>query len=706
MYKNKIAFLMACVLLASCGPRAPKTYPAAGRTDVCDVFYGDTVEDPYRWMENDTSAEVASWVREENALTRSYLDAIPFRTALKERLTDLYNYEKAGAPMKRNGKYYFFRNDGLQNQSVLYRADSLSDRKGTVLLDPNTFSDEGTVALTGVYFSKDGKYMAYTISRNGSDWSEIFVMDPATGEMLTDHIEWCKFSGAEWYGDGFFYSAYGIPEEGKEFTAINEGHKVYYHKLGTPQSEDKVFYENKDYPKRFYTVTVSDDERMLFLYSDGMGSGNLLSVMDLNHKEKGFVPMVDDYNNWYYLIATDGGKIYLYTNYGAPRYRVMEASLSAPSVKNWKEVVPEQEWVLSSASILDGRLFLVYDKDVANHVYVAGLDGKGMKEITLPGAGSVSLSGSKDSDEIFYTFTSFTVPGAIYRYDPQTDSSSLYHSPEIDFDGSLYETKQVFFTSKDGTPVPMYLVYRKGLELDGNNPVIMTGYGGFGISLYPSFSTNYIPFIENGGVYVQVNMRGGNEYGQAWHEAGTKLNKQNVFDDFISAAEYLIANGYTQKRMIGIMGGSNGGLLIGACVNQAPELFGAAVPRVGVMDMLRYHLFTIGWNWAPDYGTVDDSEEMFRYLRGYSPLHNISNDGTEYPAILVTTADHDDRVVPAHSFKYAAQLQWSDTGGAPKLIRIDSNAGHGGGKPVSKTIDEMADIYSFMMYNIGMSPKF
>ena len=449
---------MACVLLASCGPRAPKTYPAAGRTDVYDVFYGDTVEDPYRWMENDTSAEVASWVREENALTRSYLDAIPFRAALKERLTDLYNYEKAGAPMKRNGKYYFFRNDGLQNQSVLYRADSLSDRKGTVLLDPNTFSDEGTVALTGIYFSKDGKYMAYTISRNGSDWSEIFVMDPATGEMLPDHIEWCKFSGAEWYGDGFFYSAYGIPEEGKEFTAINEGHKVYYHKLGTPQSEDKVFYENKDYPKRFYTVTVSDDERMLFLYSDGMGSGNLLSVMDLNHKERGFVPMVDDYSNWYYLIATDGGKIYLYTNYGAPRYRVMEASLSAPSVKNWKEVVPEQEWVLSSASILDGKLFLVYDKDVANHVYVAGLDGKGMKELTLPGAGSVSLSGSKDSDEIFYTFTSFTVPGAIYRYDPQTDSSSLYHSPEIDFDGSLYETKQVFFTSKDGTPVPLYVV--------------------------------------------------------------------------------------------------------------------------------------------------------------------------------------------------------------------------------------------------------
>lgn len=706
MGKNQIAIIMACVLVTACGPRAPKTYPSAHRADVIDVFYGDTVADPYRWMENDTSAEVASWVEAENAVTRAYLDAIPFREALKQRLMDLYNYEKAGAPVKRNGKYYFFRNDGLQNQSVLYRSDSLSDRKGTVLLDPNALSDEGTVALTGTYFSKDGKYMAYTVSRNGSDWSEIYVMDPATGEMLPDHIEWCKFSGAEWYRDGFFYSAYGIPEEGKEFTAINQGHKVYYHKLGTPQSEDKVFYENKDYPKRFYTVSVSDDENMLFLYSDGMGSGNLISVMDLSHREKGFVPMVENYDSQYRPIATVGDRIYIYTNYGAPRYRVMEASLSSPGVKDWKEIVPEQEWVLSDASIMDGRLFLVYDKDVANHVYVAGLDGSGMKEVTLPGAGAVSLSGSKDSDEIFYSFTSFTVPGAIYMYDAENDSSSLYYSPEVDFDSAQYETKQVFFTSKDGTPVPMYIVYRTGMELDGNNPVIMTGYGGFGISLYPSFSTNYIPFLENGGVYVQVNMRGGNEFGQKWHDAGTKLNKQNVFDDFISAAEYLVANNYTSKGRIAIMGGSNGGLLIGACVNQAPELFGAAVPRVGVMDMLRYHLFTIGWNWAPDYGTVDDSEEMFRYLKAYSPLHNISNDGTEYPAILVTTADHDDRVVPAHSFKYAAQLQWSDTGDAPKLIRIDSNAGHGGGKPVSKVMDEMADIYAFMMYNIGMSVKF
>lgn len=706
MLKNKIALVMASALVLACGPRAPKNYPVAERSDVFDVFYGDTVPDPYRWMEDDTTEAVAAWVAAENAVTRSYLDAIPFRDGLKQRLLDLYNYEKAGAPMKKNGKYYFFRNDGLQNQSVLYRSDSLSDMKGTVLLDPNALSDEGTVALTGIYFSKDGKYMAYTISRNGSDWSEIYVMDPATGEMLPDHIEWCKFSGAEWYGDGFFYSAYGVPEDGKEFTAMNEGHKIYYHKLGTPQSEDELFYENLKYPKRFYSVSVSDDQNCIFLYEDGMGAGNLISVMDLSRKDRGFVPMVDNYDSRYMPIAEDNGKIYIYTNYGAPRYRVMVADLSSPSIGSWKEVVPEKEWVLSSASVLDGRLFLTYDKDVANHVYVKPLDGGEEKELALPGAGTVQLSGNKDSDEIFYTFTSFTVPGVIYRYDAEEDASEVFYEPKVDFDPYDYETKQVFFTSKDGTTVPMYLIYKKGLELDGENPVIMTGYGGFGISLYPAFSTNYIPFIDNGGIYAQVNMRGGNEYGEEWHVAGTKLNKQNVFDDFISAAEYMVANGYTQKGRIGIMGGSNGGLLIGACVNQAPDLFGAAVPRVGVMDMLRYHLFTIGWNWAPDYGTVDDSEEMYRYLKAYSPLHNISNDGTEYPAILVTTADHDDRVVPAHSFKYAAQLQWSDTGDAPKLIRIDSNAGHGGGKPVAKAMDEMADIYSFMMYNIGMNPKF
>lgn len=696
---------MATIALSCNGPKAPKEYPKAERQDICDEYFGTKVEDPYRWMENDTSARVKEWVAAENKITREYLDAIPFRNALKERLTSLYNYEKISLPKKKAGKYYFFRNDGLKNQSILYRADSVSDTKGTVVLDPNTLSDDGTVALTGISFSKDGRYMAYTISRNGSDWTEIYVLDPLTGKQLDDHIMWCKFSGAEWYGDGFFYSAYDAPEEGKEYSNMNSGHKIYYHKIGTPQSEDRLFYENREFPQRFYIIEVAEDGHTAFLHEDGMGTGNLLSIMDLNKKGDRFRRITDDYNYLYYPVAVDGDRIIFYTNYMAPRYRVMEAPLSKPGIANWKEIVPEQENVLSGASFIGGKLFLTYDINVSSHIIMADRYGKTLREVTLPGAGTASISGSPAENEVFYSFTSFTTPGTIYMYDMETDSSSVYAMPDVDFDPDLYETRQVFFSSVDGTPVPMYITGRKGYQLDGSNPVYMTGYGGFNVSLYPSFSTNYIPFLENGGLYVQVNMRGGGEFGQQWHKAGTRMEKQNVFDDFISAAKYLIANGYTTKGKIGICGGSNGGLLIGACVNQAPDLFGAAVPRVGVMDMLRYHLFTIGWNWAPDYGTSADSREMFEYLRGYSPLHNISNDGTPYPAIMVTTADHDDRVVPAHSFKYAAQLQWSDTGDKPKLIRIDSNAGHGAGKPVSKVMDEQADIFAFIMYNLGMKPE-
>lgn len=696
---------MACVAMASCGPRSPREYPQAEREDVVDVYFGDTVPDPYRWMENDSSRKVQDWVSAQNRLTREYLDAIPFRKALKERLVSLYDYRKYSLPMKKGDKYYWFGNDGLQNQNVLYCSDSFPV-DGKVLLDPNTLSEDGTVALTGVTFSKDGRHMAYTVSRNGSDWSEIYVIDTQTGELTGDHILWCKFSDAQWYGDGFFYSAYDIPEAGNEYVAVNEGHKIYYHRLGTAQSEDELFYENKKYPKRFYTVRIADDGRTAFLFEDGMGNGNLLSVKDLSDWSSPFVPMTSDYDYLYTPVATVGGKIYIHTNYKADRYRVMVADVERPQVDHWSELVPEDESVLSSVAVLGGRLYLTYDKDVSNHVFVAGLDGKGLEELELPGAGTVQMAGNPEDDEVFYTFTSFLVPGSVYRYDAASGSSELCAAPDVDFDADLFETKQVYFSSVDGTPVPMYLTYRKGMNLDGKNPVYMTGYGGFNISLYPNFSTNVIPFMENGGIYVQVNMRGGGEFGETWHVQGTKMNKQNVFDDFISAAKYLIANGYTSKGLIGICGGSNGGLLIGACVNQAPELFGAAVPRVGVMDMLRYHRFTIGWNWAPDYGTSEDSEEMYRYLKSYSPLHNISNDGTPYPPVLVLTADHDDRVVPAHSFKYAAQLQWSDTGDAPKLIRIDSNAGHGAGKPVSKIMDEQADIFAFIMYNLGMKPSF
>lgn len=696
---------MASVAFASCGPKSPKEYPAAEREDVFDVYFGDTVQDPYRWMENDSSEAVAGWVSAQNGLTRKYLDGIPFRDALKERLVRLHDYRKYSLPVKKGGRYFWFGNEGLQNQSVLFCSDSFP-QGGKVLLDPNALSGDGTVALTSVTFSKDGRYIAYTVSRKGSDWSEIFVIDSCTGEHTGDHIMWCKFSDAQWYGDGFFYSAYDIPEAGNEYVAVNEGHKIYYHRLGTAQSEDELFYENKKYPKRFYTVRVADDGKTAFLLEDGMGNGNLLSVKDLSDWSSPFVPMTSDYDFLYTPVATAGGRIYIHTNYKADRYRIMVADMDRPYVDQWMELIPEKESVLSSASLFGGRLYLTYDKDVSNHVSVAGLDGSFLAEMDLPGAGAVQISGNADDREVFYTFTSFLVPGAVYRYDADSGVSDLCVAPEVDFDAGLYDTKQVYFSSDDGTPVPMYITYRKDMALDGKNPVYMTGYGGFNISLYPAFSTNVIPFLESGGIFVQVNLRGGGEFGESWHVQGTKLNKQNVFDDFISAAEYLIANGYTSKGLLGISGGSNGGLLIGACVNQAPELFGAAVPRVGVMDMLRYHHFTIGWNWAPDYGTSDDSEEMYRYLKSYSPLHNIRNDGTPYPPVLVLTADHDDRVVPAHSFKYAAQLQWSDTGDAPKLIRIDADAGHGAGKPLSKIMDEQADIFAFIMYNLGMRPKF
>lgn len=704
--KTQFSFAaMFAATLVSCGPGTPGRYPAADRENVCDVYFGDTVQDPYRWMEDDSDPRVAAWVSAQNALSGKYLSSIPFRDRLRDRLTELYDYERISLPQKKGGKYYFFRNDGLSNQSVLYCSASPDLSGAVMVLDPNTLSEDGTAALAGISFSEDGRYLAYSVSRSGSDWNEISVLDLESGKLLEDHIKWCKFSGAEWLGDGFFYSAYDAPEDGREYVAVNEGHKVMYHRLGTPQQEDELFYSDARYPQRFYSAEVADGGRLVFIHESGMGSGNLLHVKDMGNPSSGFVRMTDDAGCTYAPIGARDGRILVYTNYGAPRYRIMEADMSDPSVSRWKEVVPQSDAVLSSASVCGDSLCLVYDKDVVNRLFMAASDGSGMREVALPGAGTVAVSADRDGEGVYYSYMSFTVPQTIFRYDPATGSSETVFAPETGFDGSAYETKQVFFSSEDGTPVPMFIVHRKDMKLDGSNPVFMTGYGGFAISMYPSFSVNYIPFLESGGIYVQVNLRGGSEYGEEWHLAGTKLRKQNVFDDFISAARYLIANGYTSKGLIGISGGSNGGLLIGACVNQAPDLFGAAVPRVGVMDMLRYHLFTIGWNWAPDYGTSADSEEMYRCLRSYSPLHNISNDGTPYPAVMVTTADHDDRVVPAHSFKYAAALQWADTGDRPKIIRIDSKAGHGAGKPTSKVIDEQADIYAFIMYNLGMRLK-
>ena len=687
-------------IISACSSKTTLSYPEAIKDNTVDTYFGTEVADPYRWLENDTSQATSAWVKAENDITNAYLARIPFRNKLKERLTQLTNYEKIGTPFKKNGKYYFYKNDGLQNQNVLYVKETL-DGEAKVLLDPNKLSDDGTVALNGISFSKDGKYMAYAISRSGSDWIEIYVIDLATSELTDDHILWAKFSGASWQGNGFYYSAYDAPTNGKEYSNINENHKVYYHKIGDPQSKDQLIYQNPQYPKRFYSASTDEDEKILFIDESGAGSGNNLSLKDLTKTNSPLIPMTEDYNFIYMPIEVIGNTIYILTNYDAPKYRVMTADINSPNIRNWKELVPENESVLSGAQIIGGKLILTYDKDASNHAYVYALNGEQEHEITLPSLGSVGFSGNKDDKETFYTFTSFTFPGTIYKYDIDKNKSELYLSPKVDFNPEEFVTEQIFYTSKDGTKVPMFLTYKKGLKRDGNNPVFLYGYGGFNVSLNPYFSTMRLPFLENGGIYVQTNLRGGSEYGEEWHQAGIKMNKQNVFDDFISAAEYLISEKYTNKDKIAIVGGSNGGLLIGACVNQRPDLFKVAIPQVGVMDMLRYHKFTIGWNWASDYGTSEDSKEMFEYLYAYSPLHNIKNDGTPYPAIMITTADHDDRVVPAHSFKYAATLQASNTGDAPKLIRIESKAGHGGGKPMSKIIDETADIYAFILYNVG-----
>lgn len=705
MKTKHVILLSGMAILSACSSKTTLTYPETTKDNTVDTYFDTEVADPYRWLENDTSQATAAWVEAENSITADYLAGIPFREKLKNRLTELANYEKIGTPFKKHGKYYYFKNDGLQNQNVLYVKDTLNG-EATVLLDPNKLSDDGTVALSGIYFSPNGKYMAYTISRSGSDWIEIYVIDLSDGRLTDEHIQWAKFSGAAWQGDGFYYSAYDAPVAGKEFSNVNENHKIYYHKMGEPQSKDQLVYQNPKYPKRFYTADVSEDERLLFIEESGEGRGNALFMKDLSKANAPVIQLTEDFDFTYVPIEVIGNTIYFFTNYNAPKYRIMTADINSPALKNWKELIPENESVLADAQIIGGKLLLTYDKDASNHAYVYSLDGKQEHEIVLPSLGSVSFSGDKDNKETFYSFTSFTFPGTIYKYDIDKNTSELYLSPEVDFDPEEFVTEQVFYPSKDGTKIPMFLTYKKGVKKDGTNPVYLYGYGGFNVSLNPYFSTMRLPFLENGGIYAQANLRGGGEYGEEWHIAGTQMNKQNVFDDFISAAEYLIREQYTNKDKIAIVGGSNGGLLVGACVNQRPDLFKVAIPQVGVMDMLRYHKFTIGWNWASDYGTSADSKEMFDYLYAYSPLHNIKNDGTPYPAIMIITADHDDRVVPAHSFKYAATLQAANTGDAPKLIRIESKAGHGAGKPISKILEEQADTYSFILYNMGVTPKF
>ena len=684
-----------------------KAYPETRMDEtVVDDYFGTLVADPYRWLENDTSAETAKWVKTQNEVTQDYLSHIPFRSALKDRLTEIVNYERYGMPSKKHGRYIYSKNDGLQNQSVIYMQETL-DGEPNVLLDPNALSDDGTVSLGGISFSNDGKYMAYTIQRSGSDWVEIYVKDMATLELLPDHIEWAKFTGASWYKDGFFYAAYDRPTEGKEFSNVNENHKIYYHKLGTKQDEDELFYSNPAQPRYFHSIDLTEDEHYMFLFESGQGAGHTLWIRDMEDPKGKFVQIADDMD--YQNSPNDEiyDVLYIFTNYNAPKGRICRVSAKAPQMENWVDVIPESENVIAGINLANGKMIVTYDKDAANHAYVYTMDGQQLHEIALPTYGSVGFSSKYEEPEVFYAFTSFTFPTTIYTYNIEDNTSTVFRAPAIDFKSDDYVTEQVFVTSKDGTKVPMFLTYKKGLQKDGKNPTLLYGYGGFNITLNPGFSTSRLPFIENGGIYAQMNLRGGNEYGEEWHIAGTKLQKQNVFDDCIACAEYLINNNYTSADYLALNGGSNGGLLVGAVVNQRPDLFKVAVPQVGVMDMLRYHLFTIGWNWASDYGTSEDDEAMFKALYAYSPLHTIqSGENVHYPAIMVTTADHDDRVVPAHSFKYTAALQAAQTGPEPKIIRIDTKAGHGGGKPISKVLEEQADIYSFILYNMGLNyPK-
>jgi len=698
-----MGFLMGCNQQQKMAKITPAPYPVTAEVDTVDTYFGTAVPDPYRWLEDDNSKETEEWVTAQNEVTFGYLNQIPFRDKIKTRLEQIWDYPKYGVPFKKGSNYFFFKNDGMQNQYVMYIRKDL-DAEPEVFLDPNTFSEDGTVALSGLSFDKDGKYMAYKLSKSGSDWGEIFVMDVETREKLEDHLEWIKFSGMSWKDDGFYYSSYDAPKEGDELKAVNEYHKVFFHKLGTPQSEDILIHENKDFPQRNYGVSTTDDETFLSLYESEGTSGNSLYIKKLDGTDQDFVQVAPGFDNEYNIIDNIGDNLLMITNEDAPKWKLVLVDPNNPKSENWKTIIPEKEEVLQGISLIGGKIVAEYMKDATSVAYIFDYKGNFIENLNLPGIGSMSgLSGKKEDNIAFYSYTSFTFPSTVYKYDISTNTSEVYTSSDIDFDVNAFETRQVFYTSKDGTKVPMFLVYKKGLKLDGNNPTYLYGYGGFNVSLTPSFRITILPLLENGFVFAMANLRGGGEYGEDWHDAGIKMKKQNVFDDFIAAAEYLIKEKYTSSEKLAIAGGSNGGLLIGACMSQRPELFKVALPAVGVMDMLRYHNFTIGWAWASDYGTSADSEEMFKYLLGYSPLHTLKK-GTHYPATLITTADHDDRVVPAHSFKFAAELQKNHEGENPVLIRVDVKAGHGGGKPTAKIIEEYADVWSFMMYNLGVEP--
>jgi prolyl oligopeptidase len=685
------------------GDGASLSYPKTKTVDQVDDYHGVRVADPYRWLEDTNSAETHDWVEAENKVTFSYLDQIPYRGNIRERLLKLWNYERFTVPHQEGGRYFYQHNNGLQNQNVLLVADSLT-AEPRVLLDPNTLSSDGTVALAGTAVTDDGKLMAYGTAASGSDWTEWHVRDIDTGKDLSDLLKWVKFSGASWTKDdkGFFYSRYDEPQEGNTLVNANYFQKVYYHKVGTPQADDKLVYERPDNKEMLFGADVTDDGHYLIVtVRQGTSPKNRLYYKDLTQTDAPVVKLLDDFDAQYNFIDNDGAILWIQTDLDAPRGRLIAIDTRHPERKNWKVIVPQSTDKLQSTSVIDNQFLLSYLKDARTEVRVYDLKGNFLRNVDLPGVGSANGFGGKRTDkETFYSFTSFIAPATIYRYDPEAGKSSVFRQPKVDFDPTQYETKQVFYKSKDGTKIPMFLTYKKGLKLDSQNPTLLYAYGGFDISLTPFFSVPNLVWLEMGGIYAQPNLRGGGEYGEDWHLAGTKAKKQNVFDDFIGAAEWLIANKYTSTPRLAIRGASNGGLLIGACLTQRPDLYGATLPEVGVMDMLRFQKFTIGWAWTSDYGSSDDAND-FKAIYAYSPLHNLKP-GTKYPPTLISTADHDDRVMPAHSFKFAATMQADQGGSAPVLIRIETKAGHGAGKPISKVIDETADEWAFVAHNLNM----
>ncbi|MCX7743554.1 MAG: prolyl oligopeptidase family serine peptidase [Flavobacteriales bacterium] len=674
-------------------------------TSVFDNYFGTIIHDPYRWLEDDMSEETKQWVEAQNKITFGYLSKISFRDSIKKRLTDIWNYPKYSVPFKEGGYYFYYKNDGLQNQSVLYFMKNLKDDP-QVLLDPNTFSADGTTSISGFSVSKDGKYAAYSISEGGSDWNTIKVISLPDKKEQPDVIKWVKFSGIAWYKDGFFYSKFPEPKKGDELKSTNQFQQVYYHKMGTSQTQDQLIYEDKQNPFNGHYAGVTEDERYLILSISKGTYGNKIKVKDLNKGMNApFITIVDDFDNESAIVDNEGELLYMYTNIGAGKYRLVEINpKSAHKRDTWKEIIPESENVLTGVNHLGGKWIATYLKDASSLVKIFDSSGKFLHDVPLPTMGTVSsFSGKKTENTAYYSFTSFAYPPTIFEYDIEKNTSTEFRKAEVKINPNDYEVKQEFYTSKDGTKIPMFIVHKKGIRKNGNNPTLLYGYGGFDISILPSFSISNMVFLENGGIYAVANLRGGGEYGEAWHKAGMLLNKQNVFDDFIAAAEFLIKEKYTASNKLAIHGRSNGGLLVGAVMTQRPELFKVAVPAVGVLDMLRYHKFTIGHAWAVEYGSSEDSVHFANLLK-YSPLHNIK-EGVEYPATLIMTADHDDRVVPAHSFKFAATLQEKQSGKNPILIRIDTKAGHGAGKSTSMVIEESADFWAFIFYNLGMKIK-